>query len=330
MPQVRIADTGETFEAEDGETVLAAAQRAGIAMPYSCQAGNCGSCKCERIDGELFELDHSEYALTPAEQAQGLILACRSQVWGDSTIRLLAADEIVMHPSRILSCRVVRRVQLTHDIVGLHLQSDEAAPFEFSAGQYASLEFAPGLSRHYSMASMPGEAPLEFHIRHMPGGRCSGYVAERLAAGDTVEVSGPLGTACLRDAHRGPVLLIAGGSGLAPIQSILRTLLARDHPGEVRLYVGVRAGRDVYNEALLQDLADRHPGFRYQIVLSETAAPGRRSGLVHAAAGADLDQVTDLKAYIAGPPVMVEAATGMLREKGMAARDIHADAFYNQ
>lgn len=330
MPQVRIAQTEELFSAEDGETVLAAAQRAGLPFPYSCQAGNCGSCKCELVEGEIFELDYSEYALSAAERASGLILACRTQVWGDSTIRRLADEEIVMHPSRIIPCRVAEIVQSTHDIRTIRLASDDPAPLHFSAGQYVTLEFAPGLAKHYSMANAPNDAVLEFQIRHMQGGRTSAFVGEQLQVGSPVTVSGPLGTAYLRDKHVGPVLLLAGGSGLAPIQSILRTLLARNYASPIKLYFGVRAERDVYNEDLLADLAADHPNFSYEIVLSEQQDSARRTGFLHDAVAADFASFEGTKAYLAGPPVMVEAASELLKARGMAARDIHADAFYNQ
>jgi CDP-4-dehydro-6-deoxyglucose reductase/ferredoxin-NAD(P)+ reductase (naphthalene dioxygenase ferredoxin-specific) len=221
--------------------------------------------------------------------------------------------------------------ELTHDIRGLHLEIEAGGPFTFSAGQYAQLEFAAGLSRHYSMAGTPSEHALTFHIRHMPGGHTSSYVATRLRIGDTLKVSGPLGVAYLRDAHRGPVLLVAGGSGLAPIQSILRSLLARAHAAPVTLYFGVRSERDLYHEELLLDLAARHPNFRFHVVLSEQkGGRGRRYGLVHEAVAADLAGCDRLMAYLAGPPVMVEAATAVLQAKGAQPRQIHADAFYNQ
>lgn len=332
MPhQIDIAGSGERFPAEPGETVLEAALRAGVPFPYSCQAGNCGTCKCEYLAGDIFELEHSEHALTPEERARNLILACRTQVWGDAEIRRIEAEEIVLHPSRVMRCRVARLTALTHDIREVRLSVEAGGPFAFSAGQYAQVEFGPGLSRHYSMANTPEEPELAFQIRHMPGGHTSGFVAEHLKAGEGVKVSGPLGVSYLRDSHRGPVLLVAGGSGLAPMESILRTLLARGHSAQVSLYFGVRAERDVYHEAPLQDLAAKHAHFGYQVVLSEGGADTRRrAGLVHQAVAEDFADFSGYQAYLAGPPVMVEAAIEMLLAKGMARRDIHADAFYNQ
>jgi CDP-4-dehydro-6-deoxyglucose reductase/ferredoxin-NAD(P)+ reductase (naphthalene dioxygenase ferredoxin-specific) len=155
-------------------------------------------------------------------------------------------------------------------------------------------------------------------------------VAEHLRLGAGVKVSGPLGVSYLRDNHAGPTLLIAGGSGLAPIESILRTVLAHGRPDKVALYFGARAERDVYHESLLSRLAERHPNFTYVVVLSEERGRHRHVGLVHEAVAAAITDVSGYKAYLAGPPPMVEAATRVLLDKGMPQRDIHADAFYNQ
>lgn len=317
--------------AEAGDTLLDSLIMAGVPFPYSCQAGNCGTCKCELVGGDILELEYSEHALKAEERAKNIILACRTQVWGDTTIRRIEAEELVLHPSRIMRCRVAAIDLLTHDIRGIRLVIEAGGPFMFSAGQYAQVEFAPGLSKHYSMASGPSDPEIEFQIRHMPGGRTSAFVANELKVGDTVKVSGPLGSSYLRDKHTGPVLLVAGGSGFAPMQSILTTLMARDYRAPVALYFGVRSERDLYHESLLKDLAARHPNFAYHVVLSEQlGAQGRRYGLVHDATAQDITDFTGYKAYLAGPPVMVEAATAMLEARGLPHRDIHADAFYNQ
>jgi CDP-4-dehydro-6-deoxyglucose reductase/ferredoxin-NAD(P)+ reductase (naphthalene dioxygenase ferredoxin-specific) len=317
--------------AEAGDTLLDALIMAGVAFPYSCQAGNCGTCKCELLSGDIFELEYSEHALKAEERARNVILACRTQVWGDTSIRRIEAEELVLHPSRVMRCRVVAIDQLTHDIRGIRLVIEAGGPFTFSAGQYAQVEFGPGLSKHYSMASTPSEPEIELQIRHMPDGRASAFVANALKVGDTVKVSGPLGSSYLRDTHAGPVLLVAGGSGFAPMQSILNTLMARDYRERVVLYFGVRSERDLYHEGLLRDLAARHANFTYHVVLSEQlGAPGRRYGHVHEAVAQDLANLDGWKAYLAGPPVMVEAATAMLQARGLAQRDIYADAFYNQ
>lgn len=328
--QITLEGHAEPVPVEAGDTILASLLRAGVPFPFSCQAGNCGTCKCELISGDVLELEHSEHALAPEERAKGIVLACRTQVWDDTVVRRIDTEDLVLHPSRIMRCRVLELEELTHDIKGVRLAVEAGGPFIFSAGQYAQLEFAPGLSRHYSMASAPHEAELVFHIRHMPGGRTSAHVATQLKVGDKVKVSGPLGVAYLRENHAGPALLVAGGSGLAPIQAILRTMLERGHSAPIALYFGVRSERDLYHEALLKDLAARHPNFSYRVILSEQkGAAGRHYGLVHQAI--ELPAATDaVMAYLAGPPVMVEAATALLASRGLTPRQIHADAFYNQ
>ena len=239
-------------------------------------------------------------------------------------------DEILSHPQRRLRCRVAAVDALTHDIRRVLLVIEEGGPFAFSAGQFASLGFGDLPPRDYSMASRPEEAGLEFHIRRMGTGSVSDHVAGRLRPGDRVTLAGPLGTAYLRDRHRGPILAIAGGSGLAPIKSIVETALARDPARPIRLYIGARDEGDLYLVEHFTALAARHAGFRFVPVLSE---PRGRSpyhtGLVQDVAAEGLAALPGAKAYLAGPPGMVEAAGALLRARGLPARDIHADAFYS-
>jgi len=316
--QITLEGHDRPIPVEAGDTILASLLRAGVPFPFSCQAGNCGTCKCELVSGDILELEHSEHALSAEERAKGLILACRSQVWDDTTVRRIDAEELVLHPSRVMRCRVLELEDLTPDIKGLRLAPESGGPMTFSAGQYAELEFATGLSRHYSMANTPDEPQLLFHVHHVSAGRTSRYVASELKVGDKVKVSGPRGVNYLRDAHRGPVLLVAAGSGLAPIRSILCTLLERGHPAPVRLYFGAPSERDVYHAALLKNLASRFPSFAYQMV----------RGPLHETI--EVDEAGDVMAYLAGPPPMVEPARAMLAARGLAPRQIHAEAFYDQ
>ena len=327
-----LGDQPASAPALDGETILASLLDAGVPFPHNCQSGNCGACKCELIEGDVLELPSSEYALTEEERARHLILACRTQVWGDCAVRMLDADDAVAHPSRLMRCRVVRCVDLTHDVRALSLAIEAGGPFDFSAGQHAKLKFAPGIpERSYSMANRPDEPSLEFFVRQVPRGQASGYVFSQLREGATLTVSGPFGNAYLRGAHAGPILAVAGGSGLAPIRSIVETALAADPQREVRLYLGVRDERDVFHERWLQGLAEAHPSFSFHIVLSEpSGTTARRTGLVTDAVSADLPSVEGYKAYVAGPPPMVESLQRRLLAAGLPLRDVHADAFYSQ
>lgn len=235
------------------------------------------------------------------------------------------------HAVRVLLCRVDGLADLTYDIRELRLAIEAGGPFDFSAGQYAEVEFTPGLRAYYSMASTPAEEHLVFQVRRAAGAKTGAYVAQQLKLGDKLRVRGPLGTAYLRARHAGPVLLVAGGSGLAPIHSIVCALLGRGSGEQVALYFGVRSERDLYHERELADLASRHRNFRYHIVLSEQGgASARRRGLVHQAVAEDLADAAAYTAYLAGPPAMVAAVGQLLLGRGAARQAIHADAFAYQ
>ncbi|HEX9451323.1 MAG TPA: 2Fe-2S iron-sulfur cluster-binding protein [Burkholderiales bacterium] len=334
---VTVADLNQSAPAEEGQTVLDALLAHGVGFAYSCQAGNCGTCRCELVSGDIVELEYSEHALSAGERSRGIVLACRSQVWSDVVVRRLDAEDFVVHPSRVMRCKVADVTRLTHDILRLRMDVVAGGPFTFSAGQFASLEFpvAPGVVRDYSMANRPDEKQLEFHIRVMPAANSvSGRLAAALRPGDMVRVSGPLGTSYLREQHAGAMLGIAGGSGLAPVKSIVETALQGGFGQPVHLYFGVRAERDVYFEAELAEMQNRFPTFRAHIVLSESGGKSvatllpRRVGLVTEAVAADFASLAGFKVYFAGPPPMVDAATALVRARGVESRDIHADAFF--
>jgi len=327
-----LSDPPENAPAIPGETVLECLLQAGVAFPHNCQSGNCGACKCELVDGDVLDLPYSEYALSAEERSRNLILACRTQVWDDCTIRPLDAGDMILHPSRVMRCRVVDVQELTHDIRGLTLEIVSGGPYGFSAGQHARLKFGPGIpERSYSMASLPGEPLLEFHVRRVPRGQASGYVFSSVRIGAELTVSGPLGNAYLRDNHLGPILALAGGSGMAPIKSIIETALRTEPNRRIDCYFGVRDERDVYLEERLLGLTLRHPNLRLHIVLSQpSTGTARRTGTVTEAVTQDFAALAGFKAYVAGPPVMVETAQQELIKRGMATRDVHADAFYSQ
>jgi len=329
--QVRIRQSDTPVAVEPGQTILAAALAQGVAYPHGCQSGNCGACKSRQHAGDIELAPYSEYALTAAERADGLILACRATPWSDAEVAWLDADDLVVHPIRQMTCRVAALEQATHDIRIVRLDILSGGPFTFSAGQFARVSFSGLAARDYSMANRPDAAGLEFHIRQLGGGTASVYAATRLKVGDTVAVEGPYGTSYLRERHTGPIVAIAGGSGLAPIKSIVETALGIGLRQPMHLYFGVRDERDLYLEDHFRALAAQHPNLRFTPVLSDPRAPTRRrTGFVHLAA---LDDITDLdgtKAYIAGPPVMVEAASALLEHRGVRREDIHADAFYTE
>ncbi|MDJ0944298.1 MAG: FAD-binding oxidoreductase [Kiloniellales bacterium] len=231
-------------------------------------------------------------------------------------------------PRRCLVARVAELTRLARDITLLRLDPGAAGAFRFRAGQYARLSFGDLPPRDYSIGSRPDEALLEFHIRDTGDGGSSSYVAEILREGDSVGLEGPYGEGFLREADPRPILAIAGGAGLAPMKSIVETLLAGGATQEILLYFGVRRDADVYLEGALEALARRYRNFGFHIVLSE-APPGSgfRRGLVSDAVAEDLDDLGRYTAYVAGPPRMVEATRSLLTRRGLPLDRIYADPF---
>ena len=314
-----------------GHTILQTALAEGIDYPHGCRSGNCGSCKSHLIEGEVEMSPYSKFALTEEEKGRGLILACRSVPWSDCTVQPIEPEDAAVHASRRLECRVAAIEQATHDIRILRLEILSGGPFDYTAGQYAVLTFAGLPPRDFSLASTPSAAQLEFHIRLSPGGRVTTHVMEELAVGDPVELRGPMGTAHYRKGHRGPILLLAGGTGLAPIKAILESALAGGARQNMFLYFGARSERDLYLEDYFKELVERHPNLNYVVVLSEpNGATDRRTGFLADAVAADFTDLDGFKAYLAGPPVMVESCTQALRARDLNRRDCHADAFYTE
>jgi len=326
--KVRIASADRTIDVPARTTILDAALDAGISFPFGCQSGNCGACKSLLVTGEVTMKGYSEFALSDEEKARGLILACRAVPRAACEVAWLEEDDLIVHPRRLLACKVVSLDDATHDIKRIRLEIVSGGPFDFSAGQFASVTFEGCPPRDYSMANVPGDPILEFHIRRTAGGATSAHVAERLKVGDGVRVEGPFGASYLRESHRGPIIAVAGGSGLAPIRSIVERALQKQLPQHIYLYFGVRSDRDLYLHDHFAALAEKHKTLHFIPVLSEGGDSSLRQGLVHEAVALDFDEVDGCKAYLAGPPVMVEAATLLLEQRGMRRTDIHADAFY--
>lgn len=310
-----------------GVNLLKALQDAQLPISYSCMAGRCGTCRCRVLEGEV--MDGSGEQLLAPDGEQGIVLACQTHVTQPCTIEIPEPDEVVVHPARILKATVQTQENLTHDITRLVLRP--AKPLAFSPGQYAQLQFTPEHSRPYSMAGLCTDSTLEFHIRHVPEGRVTGYIAQQLKLGDAVKLSGPLGSAYLRRRHEGPMLCIAGGTGLAPILSIVRGAIAAGMRDPIHLYFGVRSPRDIYGLAWLQALQQQHPDLTLHVVVASghDTAP-HRCGLVTDAIEHDLGDLTGWRAYVCGSPPMVETATRLVRRKGIAADKVQADAFYTQ
>ena len=328
MPDVTLLNIGRTITVPDGQTILAAALAEGIDYPHGCKSGRCGNCKSRLADGAVDSLDHSRFVLPPEERDAGLILACRAVPNGPVSVAWMEDEDAVSHPVRELAAEVVGTAFLTHDILRLQLRVDGPA-LQFAPGQYATLKLPGVPARDYSMANPPGADALEFHVRRVPEGRTSTAIHDRVRVGDRVQLTGPRGSAHLRTGHTGPILAVAGGSGLAPILSILESAVAQAMRQPIRVYVGGRDERDLYGLDQLAALAARHDDMTVTPVLSTPSAPtDRRTGFLHAAVRADLQDLDGWKVYTAGPPVMIDALTEVVLASGLQPTDLHADVFF--
>lgn len=326
---VWIHQANRTIRVPATQTILEAALDQGIAYPHGCRSGRCGTCKSRLIEGRVELLEHTRFALTDTEKAAGLILACRALPRDDAVVAWLGDEEEQPdHPVRELSAWVKSVHDITHDIRIVRLTSHDA-PLAFSAGQYARLTVPGGSSRDYSMANQPTETELEFHVRRVPGGAVSHYIHERLKPGDTVEINGPFGSSWLRHGHTGPILAVAGGSGLAPIQSIVETALSMGMAQQIHLYFGVRNARDLYHVHRFRDLESRYANLHFIPVLSdETGATPFRTGYVSDAVADDIKDLDGWKTYTAGPPPMIDAVMATTAAAGLRQEDLHADVFF--
>lgn len=324
---VLVQPLNRVIRVEPGANLLSALQAAQVPMSYSCMAGRCGTCRCRVLDGEVLEGGQEQQR--PLDTEDDVVLACQTYLTEPCTIEIPEPDEVVVHPARIVKATVDTIEDMTHDIRRLVLKP--AKPIAFSPGQYLQLQFTPQHVRPYSMAGLCDDAALEFHVRRVPDGRVSGYIAHGLKVGDAVRLSGPLGSAYLRRRHAGPMLCVAGGTGLAPILSIVRGAVAAGMANPIHLYFGVRSPADIYGLPWLEQLQREHPALSLRVVVATGAdAAVHRVGLVTQAIEQELGDLSGWRAYLCGSPPMVEAATRVVRRKGIAAAQVYADAFYTQ
>ncbi|MBT1157461.1 2Fe-2S iron-sulfur cluster binding domain-containing protein [Aminobacter anthyllidis] len=327
MSYLTLPQPGRRIPVGDSRTILQAALDAGIAYPHSCRSGRCGACKSRLVSGHVELGKHSPFALSEQDQADGLILACRAVPTEDVVVEWLD-ESFGVEPTVVQDAQVVAIDRMTHDILALRLALADRASFRFAAGQYLSLAMPGAPPRNYSMASRPDEEFVELHVRAVPGGRTSSLIHTTLAVGDKIEIKGPAGSAYLREAHAGPIIALAGGSGLAPIKSIVEAALHAGMDQPIHVYFGGRAERDLYLVEHFRALERRFPNLSFVPVLSQIASDGWRSGFVSDALAEDHRDLTGAKAYVAGPPAMVDAAMAILGTRGVLATNIHADVFF--
>jgi len=315
-----------------GNTILEAALEQGVNFPHGCKTGNCGACKSEKISGDIEMSPFSEFALESEEEEKGMILACRSVPWSDCEIRIIDDQlEETLNDFKVINieCVVKKLTKVTDDIYILNLKINSEEEFKFKAGQYAELYFGQCKEKHFSMANPPSTNELEFHIKTLDGGEVSDYVKNTLEVGETIKVKGPFGNAYLRDSHKGPIIAVAGGTGLAPILSIIQSSQDIKMKQPIQVYYGAQSEKDLYFVKQFEEMIQNNKNLSFfPVVMEPSKRKELRSGLVTDAVIENIKNFDGYKAYLAGPPKMVEAAEKILFSNGIRKVDVHSDAFY--
>ncbi|MET8249491.1 2Fe-2S iron-sulfur cluster binding domain-containing protein [Streptomyces sp. NPDC005202] len=332
--RIRFEPVGIEIEADEDETVLDAAFRQGVNLMHGCKEGQCSSCKSFLLDGDQQMERYSTFALADYESEEGYVLLCRTHAYGDLSVELINYDEEMLLsgiPPRQARATVAAVQSLTHDITRLVLDVHPADELPYRTGQYVDIE-VPGTDqwRSFSMAGLPAEGPggkLEFIIKRYPGGRLSGMLDGALRPGDPLTVKGPYGTCVMRDAPDRDLILLAGGTGMAPILAQLRGLAATGSTRRIRFYYGARTERDLFALDEIAELGSGLADFAFVPALSEAASGSYEQGLITEVVDRHEGDLSSADAYLCGPPPMCDAAMELLTGKGMPEERIFLDKF---
>jgi CDP-4-dehydro-6-deoxyglucose reductase, E3 len=331
MPnQVTIQSTHHQFGVDPGETVLAAALRQHIGLPYGCRSGACGACKGRIISGSVDYGEYQEHALSAAEKNSGKVLLCQAKPTTDLVVAVREIGGVGDIQVRTLPCRVHQIIHAAHDVVILQLKLPVGDRLQYLAGQYIDILLKDGKRRSYSMANAPHQDEfLELHLRNLPGGMFSALAFTQLKERAILRFQGPFGVFFLRESNK-PIIFLAGGTGFAPIKSVIEDAFYKKIDRPMVLYWGVRAHRDLYLPDLPNQWVSEHPNFEFVPVLSEPQPEDRwtgRTGLVHQAVLDDFRDLSEYQVYGCGAPVMIEVAHKTFVERGLPDDEFYSDAF---
>ena len=321
--------SGNQFTVGDGESILDAALRQGHIFPYSCRDGLCSTCKADLVSGNVDYGQYQEQALNTQEIAAGKVLLCQARPLADVVIQaneIAAATNIEI---RILPCRVTRLHKLTHDVMAIDLKLPQDQQLAYLAGQYIDILLRDGRRRSFSLATAPGAAQLQLHVRHVPQGRFTGHVFNSMRERDLLRFQGPLGTFFLRENSERPIVMMGGGTGFAPLKSMIEDAFEGGVTRDIHLFWGVRAKRDLYLHELAQSWT-QVPTFRYTPVLSEPVADDQWSGAtgwVHEAVINAYPNLDEHEVYASGPPPMIEAGKLAFAAHGLDRDRLFFDSF---
>jgi CDP-4-dehydro-6-deoxyglucose reductase len=333
--QVLVNPSGRQFSCDAGESILAAAIRAGVGLPYGCKNGACGSCKGKLVSGQAELGKHQERALTAADREAGQTLFCCAMPQSDVVIEAREVLGVGDFPVKKLPSRVAKLERLANDVMVLSLQLPATERMQFKAGQYIEFLLKDGKRRAYSMATAPhSDELLALHIRHMPGGLFTDQLFSTLKEKDILRFEGPLGTFFLREDSQKPIVMLASGTGFAPIKAMIDHWAHQQSTRPVTLYWGGRRPADLYMNALCEEWAKTLPNFYYIPVISDALPEDNwtgRTGFVHKAVMQDLQNLSEYQVYACGAPIMVEAAQrDFVAECKLPNEEFFADSFTSE
>ena len=332
--QITVEPSGRSFQAEEGEILLTAGIRQGIGLPYGCKDGACGSCKCKVISGEVELGEHQAKALSAEEEAQGLILTCRSKAKTNLVLESKQVVEAGAFPVKKMPVRVFSLEKKADDVMLVKLQVPAGDLMKYKAGQYVDFLLRDGSRRSYSMANAPhtvtAETPhIELHIRHMVGGVFTDHVFSAMKEKEIQRIEGPQGSFFLRESER-PMIFLASGTGFAPIKALIEEMRAQGNTRPVNFYWGARRPADLYMHEWVLEQAKEIPNLTYIPVVSDALSVDAwtgRTGFVHNGVVEDFKDLSNYQVYACGAPIVVESAKLAYTGLGLPQEEFYADSF---
>jgi CDP-4-dehydro-6-deoxyglucose reductase len=333
--QISVLPSGRSLTAQPDEPILIAGMRAGIGMPYGCKDGACGSCKCKKLEGTVVHGPHQSKALSDEEEKNGFILTCCGVAHSDLVLESRQVTQADAFPIKKMPSRVSLLEKRTPDVMLLTLQLPANNGFAYHAGQYVEFILRDGMRRSYSMANSPQQLAasggLELHIRHTPGGLFTDTVFSTLKEKDIMRIEGPYGSFYLREDNDKPIVLLASGTGFAPIKAILEHMQFKGITRPTTLYWGGRRPVDLYMDDWIQQKIAEMPNLRYVPVVSNALPEDEwrgRTGFVHQAVLDDLPDLSGYQVYACGAPIVIDTArSAYTTQAGLPEEAFFADAF---
>jgi CDP-4-dehydro-6-deoxyglucose reductase, E3 len=329
--KISVPASGHEFIAEKNETILEAALRQGVGLPYGCRNGACGKCSGEVISGETEYDVEALRGQAKKEYEAGKTLFCQARAVSDLAIKVREIVKSADIEIKRLPCRVEKMELLTHDVMKLLLKLPETERLQFMAGQYIEFLLKDGKRRAFSIANAPhDDAYIELHIRHVPDGQFGDFVFDGLKEKTLMRIEGPLGSYFLREDSERPIILMGGGTGFAPLKGMLEHAFHIHLDRPIHLFCGARAKRDLYMDDMVKQWLKQHPNLKYTPVLSDPQPEDNwqgETGFVHESVVKHYPNLSGFDVYLSGPPPMVKAGMDLFYASGLPETQIYSDSF---